>query len=674
MENIFLHILPLSLKGCVVIPVIFLLRFFIRKYPKIITYPLWIIAFIGLIFDIKLAVTDTIVSPVLSVYENTLDKVVSAKDTYTDATEILYFADAGFSDAVSNGAPVYRENVVGNYTDRDYVVVEKGTTNPRYSIGEKILPPLYFVWFWIATVGIGWFLYSYMRMDDSLKQLSYYKENIWFAYNIPSPFVMGIIKPKIYIPAAMDKSQLDDIILHEKVHIRHKDNVLKPLCFLICILHWFNPFVWLAYRQMCIDMEMAADESVIHTTGNKKGYAYQLLNFAQGKFPTSVTAVMFGQSDVEKRINNILNNKKMKKSSVVIVTAVLTLCCGVLFVTTSTEMSHNELTFLQQLKQVATTAHIPYRTRQQIFGPQSVTHNGYDFSQHFTDDHKLFVQQRIDQPIEGLTPHQQMVGTVVDKGEEGQLFYYTYITEKDDHVIYHYKYINGYSQGFGGSSVYIGASQSVVTRVVSCDLLADDLSYQVFYTKPLYAPYGQYEAEEQLTILKEATRQLSSVEYRLQQLQLVNDHKHLKYENTSEFFSIPAERTGQNVTGARFLNESLGFVIHAKDGFTQSPQVLITVDGCQNWYDMDFSQLLLPEKFTGYSSRFLHIDGDVIKIELDVQYPDSSTSQGETAPYMLFSEDCGVTWAGFALDNDSTGENVESVYKRVTDFIPAKIK
>ena len=673
MENIFLHILPLTLKGCVVIPIIFLLRFFIRKYPKIITYPLWIIVFMGLIFDIKLAVTDTTISPVLSVYESTLDKLTSTKDTYTDTTEKLYFSDTGFSDAVSNGAPVYRENATGNYTDRDYVVVEKGTTTPRYSLGEKLLPPLYFIWFWVVTVGIGWFLYSYMRMDDSLKQLSPYKENIWFAYNIPSPFVSGIIKPKIYIPAAMDKSQLDDIILHEKVHIRHKDNVLKPFCFLVCILHWFNPLVWLAYRQMCRDMEMAADEAVINTTGNKKAYAHQLLSFAQGKFPTSVTAVMFGQSDVEKRIVNILNSKKMKKIAVFTITAILTFCCGALFITTSTEMSPNELTFLQQLKQVATTAHIPYRTRQQIFGPQSVTYNGYDFSQQFTDDHKLFVQQRVDQSIDGLAPHQQMVGTVVDKGEEGQLFYYTYITEENDHGIYHYKYINGYSQGCGGTAVYIGASQAVVTRVVSCDLLADDLSYQVFYTKPLYTQYGQDE-EEQLTILKKATRQLSSVEYRLQQVQLINDHKHLKYKDTSEFFTIPTERVGQNVTGARFLNENLGFVTHAKDGFTQSPQVLITVDGCQNWYDMDFSNLTLPEKFTGYSSRFLHTDGDVIKIELDVQYPDGSTSQGETAPYMLFSEDCGVTWAGFVLDNDSAGENVESVYKRVTDFIPAKIK
>lgn len=679
MEKLFLHILPLSLKGIIFIPLLLGIRYLIRRYPKIYTYPVWIIIFSGLIINISLPVAETAKSPLIAFYDNIADNIADFADDYQGETEIYYSGHEGFFRAVINDAPIQKENDTGYYTGRDFVVVQKGTYMPRLTAEDKYLPQMYFIWCIVAVSGFIWFTGSYLRIDDSLRNLKQYKDNIWFADNIPSPFVFGIVRPKIYIPSTLESANLDYIILHEKTHIKHLDNLIKPAALAIAIIHWFNPLVWLCYTLLCRDIEMACDEAVIRKTGadSKKRYSMELLNYSEGRFPNSAATVLFAQSDAEKRIKNILSYKKPAVVSVIVLTVEVMMCCILPFVTSETEKRADKLTFTQQLEQVATTTHIPYRTRTQFFGGKTQDYYRYYFdtgiNEHlsFTGDHRLFVDEHL-KPVDGLRPHQQVTGNKISL-VDGNLYYYCYINQRNSSFINYYMFKNGESCGGGGSAPDISTKRKV-TEVVSCDLLAEDLSYQVFWTKPIHSSFGGDE-HPKLTILKHSTRPLTSVEYRLQQFQLINDHKFMKYKNIRETFYIPFRRTGEFVTGARFLNESLGFITHHNGDYTPQPMAMVTVDGGKTWLDMDFASLLLPEKFTGYRSRFLHLEGDTIKIELDVQYTDGSYSEKMEFPYFLYSSDCGKTWAGYTV----TGTEFEDgtlIYRhhKATDTIAVKIK
>lgn len=130
---------------------------------------------------------------------------------------------------------------------------------------------------------------------------------------IDSPFVCGILSPKIYIPARIDKSQLPYILTHECVHIKRKDYIIKPFSYLLLIMHWFNPLVWVAIKLFNQDIEMACDEKVISISGENtiKEYSHTLLSFGIkknvsffGLYPS------FGKSHLAVRINHILKLRK----------------------------------------------------------------------------------------------------------------------------------------------------------------------------------------------------------------------------------------------------------------------------------------------------------------------------------------------------------------------------
>ena len=158
--------------------------------------------------------------------------------------------------------------------------------------------------------GIG-----YVKMRKRTDTAITLKENIYVLDENISPFVMGIISPKIYIPNHLNVQEQEYIILHERIHIKRFDHVIKLLAGIAVSIHWFNPLVWLAFVLSSKDMEMSCDEAVIRKLGEdiKADYAESLLSFSMKHHVKQGTLLGFGECDIKQRIINLASMKVIKK-------------------------------------------------------------------------------------------------------------------------------------------------------------------------------------------------------------------------------------------------------------------------------------------------------------------------------------------------------------------------
>lgn len=168
---------------------------------------------------------------------------------------------------------------------------------------------------------IVYFIVSYIKTYSRIKTATLYNENVYESDQIDTAFVFGLIKPKIYIPVNLTESEKIYIIEHEKVHIKRKDYVTKIIAFLILIIHWFNPIMWISFILMTRDMEMSCDERVMKNLGEdiKTNYSYSLLNLAVNKGNTFNIPLSFSENNIKSRIENVLNYKKPKKWFILII-------------------------------------------------------------------------------------------------------------------------------------------------------------------------------------------------------------------------------------------------------------------------------------------------------------------------------------------------------------------
>ena len=171
-------------------------------------------------------------------------------------------------------------------------------------------------WFavWLIGAGIlaGSRLLSGMRLSRQVSCSIQIQGNIYLADYIASPFVLGMLHPKIYLPSCIEEKEQEYIILHEQCHIARKDYFIKILAFLAVCIHWFNPLVWMAFFLAGKDMEMSCDEEVMRKMDRdiRAEYAESLLRFTVGKRKIPGMLLAFGEGDVKKRIKNIMDYKK----------------------------------------------------------------------------------------------------------------------------------------------------------------------------------------------------------------------------------------------------------------------------------------------------------------------------------------------------------------------------
>ena len=228
--------------------------------------------------------------------------------------------------SVQTGVPALN-HVINPVISSSFTPAPGASANPL----QIWIPVLTGIWlFGIAAL----FLYSavsYWRLHRKVCEAVILRGNIYQSEKVCSPFVLGIIRPKIYLPYHMDSREMDHVIAHEQTHIRRKDHWWKPLGFLLLTTHWFNPLMWLSYILLCRDIELACDEKVIRKMSNEQraDYTQALVACSVDRRLITACPLAFGEIGVKERVKSVMNYKKPAFWIVlasVIVCAVIAVC------------------------------------------------------------------------------------------------------------------------------------------------------------------------------------------------------------------------------------------------------------------------------------------------------------------------------------------------------------
>ncbi len=222
-------------------------------------------------------------------------------------------------------------------------VDRENTSDPK----ETVMLVLSIIWLAGVVALLGYILLSYLRVHKSVRTAVLMRGNIYQCETVSSPFVLGIIKPKIYIPFSMSETDITYVIAHEHAHIRRGDHLWKPLGFLLLALHWFNPFMWVAYALLCKDIELACDEKAVKQLNRdqRADYSQALLNCSIDFRKSAASPVAFGEVSVKERVKTVLNYKK-PSVWVICISVLVILITAVCFLTdpiTVNRMSFDEL-------------------------------------------------------------------------------------------------------------------------------------------------------------------------------------------------------------------------------------------------------------------------------------------------------------------------------------------
>lgn len=305
MSDLFLNILNMSIAASWLILAVVLLRFLLKKAPKWIAVLLWGIVALRLVVPFS--------------FESALSLIPSA-ETF-NAHNIQYETPA-----ISSGIPAVN-NAVNPVLGETFAPNSVGSINPLY-IWTLVVSAIWLVG--IAAM-LLYAVISYVRVRQSVAERVPYEGNIFLCDQVKSPFILGLVRPKIYLPSNMDATAMEPVIAHEKAHLARRDHWWKPLGFLILTVHWFNPLCWIAYVLLCRDIELACDEKVIRQMDldEKKQYSIALLECSTQRRLVTICPLAFGEVGVKERVKNVLNYKKPAFWVIVVAVvacAVVTVC------------------------------------------------------------------------------------------------------------------------------------------------------------------------------------------------------------------------------------------------------------------------------------------------------------------------------------------------------------
>ena len=370
LNHIFLTFLYKNMTVSIVIIAVLLARLLLRRMPKKYSYVLWSIVGIRMIFTLPFASRFS----VFNLFRNFAGRASSAETMLTSGNPT---PDPLPTSGVTNAI-----NAAGTTSHPVSPGSGVSAAVSTFTASQAVLQVLGIVW----LIGIGLFMaygiYSFVRCrmivrtavlasdispNDSLldygnaffakRHLPRKTElSIWECDRIPSPFALGIIRPRIYIPFRMGEQEQAYILAHEACHIRRLDPLWKFVAFLLLAVYWCNPLAWVAFLGMVRDMEMSCDEAVIEQFGNhiKQGYSNSLLAFAMERHPYSFAPVAFGEGDAGRRIKNVLNFKK-PQTWVAIVVIVLLVIVGVSCLTNRKDSNEQQNTQQQNDSEITST-------------------------------------------------------------------------------------------------------------------------------------------------------------------------------------------------------------------------------------------------------------------------------------------------------------------------------
>ena len=302
MNELFLKIINMSISASWLVLAVLILRFVLKKAPKWINVLLWGIVAIRLICPFS--------------FESPLSLIPSAEtiplNIGMDSTPTINSGISAINNAVNP------------------IISQSNTPMAGASVNLLQITIGIYEYIWIFGM-IALALYtaiSYWRLCRKVDTAVRYKDNIFQSENVSFPFVLGIIKPRIYLPFKMNGQYLEHVVAHEQAHICRKDHWWKPLGFLLLMIHWFNPLMWLAYVLLCRDIELACDEKVIKELGNEQrgDYTQALVACSVNRRMIAACPLTFGEVGVKERVKSVMNYKK--PALWVIIIAVI-VCVGV---------------------------------------------------------------------------------------------------------------------------------------------------------------------------------------------------------------------------------------------------------------------------------------------------------------------------------------------------------
>ena len=302
MNELFLKIINMSISASWLVLAVLLLRFVLKKAPKWVNVLLWGIVAVRLAFPFSI--------------ESALSLIPSAETIPPNI-------GMNTTPTINSGI-----NAINNAVNP--IISQSNTPMAGASVNPLQITIGIFEYIWIFGM-IALALYtaiSYWRLHRKVDTAVRYKDNIFQSENVKSPFVLGIIKPRIYLPFNMNGQDLEHVVAHEQAHIHRKDHWWKPLGFLLLTIHWFNPLMWLAYVLLCRDIELACDEKVINELGNEQraDYMQALVACSVNRRMIAACPLAFCEVGVKERVKSVMNYKK--PAFWVIIIAVI-ICVGV---------------------------------------------------------------------------------------------------------------------------------------------------------------------------------------------------------------------------------------------------------------------------------------------------------------------------------------------------------
>jgi beta-lactamase regulating signal transducer with metallopeptidase domain len=288
MIELFFSVLNMSVTASYVILFVILVRLLLKKSPKVISYVLWGVVAFRLIIPFS--------------FESMFSLLPQNANSIPIHHDIIYQKNPQINSGIE---------VLDSFLSNSL---------PAPSIGASVNPlQIYseigaYIWVLGLIALLVYSLVSILVLKRQLKSAELIEWNIFKAKNLKTPFVIGIIGPKIYLPAGLSGKERSYILLHEQTHIHRKDHIVKILAFIILSIHWLNPLVWIAFRLMSTDMELSCDERVLKDMDEdiKKPYATSLVSLATRRHILNGSPLAFSEGNLKGRIKNVLNYKRPK--------------------------------------------------------------------------------------------------------------------------------------------------------------------------------------------------------------------------------------------------------------------------------------------------------------------------------------------------------------------------
>ncbi len=286
MAELFLRFVNVSISACWIVLAAVFFRFIFKSAPKWISVVMWGVVALRLVLPFS-------IKSELSILPSA--ETVSPKIMYTTHPTI------------TSGIPFVNTYVNPVISDT-FAPTELTDAKPL----QSLIPTLAIIW--VVGTGamliymLGSYLYIRRKMNSAVKL---YK-NVWQSENVKTPFVLGVFRPRIYIPFGMDEKAMTAVINHENAHIKRLDHVIKPVAFILLSLYWFNPVMWVAYVLLCRDIEYACDERVIKSLDEEQRADYSEVMLALSAPRKMITAcpIAFGEVGVKERVKRVLSYKK----------------------------------------------------------------------------------------------------------------------------------------------------------------------------------------------------------------------------------------------------------------------------------------------------------------------------------------------------------------------------